>query len=257
MEDGGGCAGALTKHRTDIFSLFILSIAFPSWDVYSDTYLIVSLATGQMLPYALWLLVPQVVVGMVVTPQVVSTLFTLEMWWRVEEGLGRRWSWMLVVVQAWPQVWAARIIWRILTGQEDWRNMKVTLDTKIGTLEPFIESLPCMYITTTIWHMEVYILHNSDYEGAGGEAGRHSINYVLFLLALISSILATILGITKFLKNGPISIIPGDGWLRKAVLVFFSILCKNLLLWMLLNDMLSGRSAEKILLSLVDRAGKV
>ena len=93
--------------------------------------------------------------------------------------------------------------------------------------------------------------------GAGGEAGRHSINYVLFLVALISSVLATILGITKFLKNGPISIIPGDGLLHKAVLVFFSILCKNLLLWMLLNDMLSGRSAEKILLSLVDRAGKV
>ena len=134
MEHGGWWRSALShfsEHRTDILFLFILSIALPSWDVYSDTYLILTLATRQMVPYALWLLVPQVMLVVVVMiPQVLNTLFTLQMWWRVEEGLDRRWSWVLVVLQAWPQVWAARIIWWILTGRK-WKNMKVTLDTQI------------------------------------------------------------------------------------------------------------------------------
>ena len=258
MEHGGGWRSVLShfsQHRTDILFLFILSIIFPSVDVYSDTYLILTLATSQMLPYALWLLVPQVMEVVVMIPQVLNTLFTLQMWWRVEEGLDRRWSWVLVVLQAWPQVWAARIIWRILTGRP-WKNMKVTLDTRIGTLEPFIESLPCMYITTTIWHIEVFIFSNSEYESAGGEAGRHSIKYGLFLLALLSSFLATILGISKFLKNGPISIIPASGWVFKAVLVFVSIFSRNFILLMLLNLMLSSRAAEKVLLSLAGIAGK-
>ena len=113
-----------------------------------------------------------------------------------------------------------------------------------------------MYITTTIWFMEVFIFHNPEYEGAGGEAGRRSLSYYQFLGALLSSILATVLGITKFLKHGPIFILPASGSLIKTVFTFSSVLSRNFVILIFLQILLKDQSAEKLPFSLVGTAGK-
>ena len=43
-------------------------------------------------------------------------------------------------------MFAGRIIRALLIGSENWRELKATLDQRIGTLEPFTESIPSMYI---------------------------------------------------------------------------------------------------------------
>ena len=85
----------LCKHCTDVLLLVLLSIIAPSFDVYSDTALVVFLAsTPGALPYTLLLAVPQAT----------NTLFTLGLWRRIEPLTTRSWSWVLVLLQCWPQV---------------------------------------------------------------------------------------------------------------------------------------------------------
>merc|ERR1712222_212792 len=117
----------LQRHKRDVFLIVLLSILLPSWDMYSDLALTIRLAVEGEVYYALCLLAPQLVnIGM-----------TALLWHRVEPTEHRHWSWILLPLQIWPQVFAGRIIRALLIGSEDWMGLKATMDQKIGTLEPF------------------------------------------------------------------------------------------------------------------------
>ena len=92
----GGLAAALLRlvhHRSDVTLLLLLSVVAPSCDVYSDSAFILMLATSGHLTYSAWMLLPQTV----------NSLFTLLLWWRLEPVQYRSWSWLLVLLQCWPQ----------------------------------------------------------------------------------------------------------------------------------------------------------
>ena len=92
----GGLAAALLRlvhHRSDVTLLLLLSVVAPSCDVYSDSAFILMLATTGHLTYTAWMSLPQIV----------NTLFTLLLWWRLEPVQYRSWSWLLVLLQCWPQ----------------------------------------------------------------------------------------------------------------------------------------------------------
>ena len=61
---------------------------------FTPTAFILMLATSGHLAYAAWM----------VLPQTANTLFTLLLWWRLEPVQYRSWSWLLVLLQCWPQV---------------------------------------------------------------------------------------------------------------------------------------------------------
>ena len=84
----------LQQHKKDVVLIVLLSIMLPSWDVYSDLALTISLALEGEVYYALCLLVPQLVnIGL-----------TAVLWQRIEPTEHRHWSWILVPLQIWPQV---------------------------------------------------------------------------------------------------------------------------------------------------------
>ena len=85
----------LSEYKKEVLLLILLSVLAPSLDVYSDTSLIVLLASSpDQRPYALGLLLPQLA----------NTLFTLLLWSKMERESMRQWSWVLVILQCWPQV---------------------------------------------------------------------------------------------------------------------------------------------------------
>lgn len=96
------------QNKTDIFMLVFLSISIPSCDVYTDLALTIDLALRDEVWYAISLLVPQLA----------TTLLTDVLWWHLEDAEHRMWSWLLVTLQARPQVYDARILWKILKGEE-------------------------------------------------------------------------------------------------------------------------------------------
>ena len=50
-------------------------------------------------------------------------------------------------------------------GNPCWREEKKTFDSKIGTLEPYTESLPSMLILTAVWITETKIRDNDEFQG--------------------------------------------------------------------------------------------
>ena len=45
-------------------------------------------------------------------------------------------------------------------GKEEWKTSKLTLKSQITTLEPYTESLPCVYILVTLWAYEASVKEN-------------------------------------------------------------------------------------------------
>ena len=84
----------LQQHKKDVVLILLLSVILPSWDVYSDLALTISLALEGEVYYALCLL----------APQLVNIGLTAVLWQRIEPTEDRRWSWTLVPLQIWPQV---------------------------------------------------------------------------------------------------------------------------------------------------------
>ena len=85
----------LKQHTMDIILIILLSIMLPTWDVFSDLALTLRLALQGDVYFALSLLAPQLLnIGM-----------TAVLWLRIEPVEYRRWSWVLVALQIWPQVY--------------------------------------------------------------------------------------------------------------------------------------------------------
>ena len=84
----------LQQHKKDVVLIVLLSIMLPSWDVYSDLALTISLALEGEVYYALCLL----------APQLFNIGLTSLLWHRIEPPEHRPWSWILLPLQIWPQV---------------------------------------------------------------------------------------------------------------------------------------------------------
>ena len=88
--------------------LIVLCMVAPSWDVYSDWAVTIQLLLHGDPLYAMAMMIPQVT----------NIVFTFFIWRKLERDRSKRWSWVLVITQCWPQVFAARIVWMIIHGEE-------------------------------------------------------------------------------------------------------------------------------------------
>ena len=77
--------------------------------------------------------------------------------------------------------------------------MKEELDRELPTVEPFVESVPQVFVLLGIWfatELPIIPLYNPD-DGFG---------WLLF----VTSVLSATFGITNFLKVGPMRVVPAD-----------------------------------------------
>ena len=72
-------------------------------------------------------------------------------------------------------MFAIRIIRALLLGFKNWRELKATMDQRIGTLEPFTESIPSMYIIVMVGLYEKFVKGNKAWtrEVDGGGSSGH------------------------------------------------------------------------------------
>ena len=133
-------------------------------------------------------------------------------------------------------------------GSENWRELKTTMEQQIGTLEPFTESIPSMYIIVVVGLYESFVKNNKawtkEVEGAG------SLGHVLYISAIVSSMFAATFGMIKFFKSGPTRFLPKVGMLDglitwKTLLAFFSVLLLNIVKIAFLLFLVKNRSAER------------
>ena len=94
--------GELGSIKLLVFSCIIA----PSWDVYSDLAFTVQMFKDGD---------PLSGISMMV-PQLTNIVFACFAWNRWENKEDKRWSWIFVIFQFWPQLFAARIVWKIIKG---------------------------------------------------------------------------------------------------------------------------------------------
>ena len=184
-------------------------------------------------------------------------------WFRLEKRENKRWSWILLILQFWPQWRALRIINLSYKKDEKAERKKQELLREIMCSEPFLEAWPSIMIMTMIWVplLDSVTLtppqeycksdpannHCAVFSGPGGATW--------FFITFGISVVTGALGITKFLQTGPFSVIseegPLGGILRwKFIFAFqavmWSILAKGVFMALMMGDFWSPTFQKEI-----------
>ena len=179
----------------------------PSFDVYSDMSLIIGwFLTGHPI-YALTMTVP-------ISLQFLSSIYK---WYQIDSPKTKKWSWILVILQFWPQFRALRVIRLLYKNDSRADEEKKKMMSDVLMTEPYLEALPSVMAMTAIF------MHASIREGGIGFAYGPSEGYdkvvyggvgkEIFFFTYGISIVTASLGMTKILLVGPCPILSNKGLL--------------------------------------------
>ena len=111
---------SIKQKLMEVMPLVILNIGLPTGDVFSDILTITTLYQSGHLYFATFLL----------TPFLLNVVFTTFSWWRIDSNKEKKWTWILLLFQLWPQYRAMQIIFKIFKGDPSyvvektlWRGM--------------------------------------------------------------------------------------------------------------------------------------
>ena len=116
----------------DIAVLLVFSIGFPLTDTFSDINL---MANFFMYEHTRW-------GSGILTILSFQTTCTMILWALIEKGPKKRFTWILVLLQLWPQFRAAMVIIAIFRRKSNAEKQKKAFQRVITPLEPYTESLP-------------------------------------------------------------------------------------------------------------------
>ena len=157
----------------------------------------------------------------------------------IDKRKEKKWTWILLFTQLWPQWRALRIARLLYKGDKRAQLKKDTLVSEIRSIEPFLESVPTIMIMTMIMIQATFgILHivsDSD-DVVSGDVIISRINCSIenwehwknnycaafggfggvywFLITYAISLGTGTLGLTQFLQTGPCAILTQNGHLR-------------------------------------------
>ena len=127
-------------------ALIILAtgVILPSFDIYSDIALSYSLISGTYCDNSYSECTKHPNYGAIMfIPIIMANLFTIPHWFKRENTWKKRLCTLpLFLGQFWPQYQALKVFWLIKNKDLRWRKKKEQLDREIGSIEPFLESLP-------------------------------------------------------------------------------------------------------------------
>ena len=163
-------------------------------------------------------------------PLFLQNLATIYKWYEIEKPESKKWSWLLLLGQCWPQFRALKVIRLMYQNNPKANKKKRKLMADVGSTEPYLESWPSVLIMTIIF---VYSLPNrarrpnemnekavfgTDNTGEASFTG-----FIWFLVSYAISILTASLGVTKLLVIGPCPVIRGlCTW--RFILCFLSVM---------------------------------
>ena len=144
--------------------------------------------------------------------------------------------------QVWPQYLSLGTAHDLLTGKPDWTKKRSYYMRNISTFEPFIESIAQLITKLCIWTFFTQA-HLEKFQGDENPLFTKPWQRYFFYFTTCVSGLASILGVIRFFKEGPVRFLPQTGAVNgvltlKFILTFFSslfnALAKILLLILLL-----------------------
>ena len=108
----------------------IFDVGLPTLDVYGDLSLIIP-----------WLIGGHYVYGASMSvPLLLSFISIAYKWYRIEKSHDKRWSWVFLLLQCWPQLRALRVIRKLYNGHPRANEAKRKFSTELGSIEPFLEA---------------------------------------------------------------------------------------------------------------------
>ena len=116
----------------DIAVLLVFSIGFPFTDTFSDINL---MANFFMYGHSRW-------GSGILTILLFQTTCTMILWVLIEKGPKKRFTWILVLLQLWPQFRAVMVIIAIFRRNPDADKQKKAFKRVVTPMEPYTESLP-------------------------------------------------------------------------------------------------------------------
>ena len=88
-------------------------------------------------------------------PLLLQFLSTTYKWFRLEKRESKRWSWIILLLQCWPQWRAIRIIQLEMKKDEEAQAKKIELMREVTTTEPFLEAWPSILVMTIICFISI------------------------------------------------------------------------------------------------------
>lgn len=120
---------------------FLLEVCLPTLDTYSDLSLIIPWIIASHYNYA----------GSMAFPLLIHFLAISVKWYQLEKSENKKWSWILLLLQFWPQLQALRVIKMLYKGEKEADQEKKKLEREMGCYEAVLEAIPSIFIMTTIW----------------------------------------------------------------------------------------------------------
>ena len=111
--------------KSEIFMTLISGVGLPSWDVYSDIAMSAMLINSGH-PRA-------IVFGWAMqVPVVLSTIFQIPHWWKIERNMKRRiYTLPLLLLQFWPQSKMLQLIFSGWKNDKNWTQEKKSLQKDV------------------------------------------------------------------------------------------------------------------------------
>ena len=197
-------------------------------------------------------------------PLFLQFLSTTYKWFRLEKRESKRWSWIILLLQCWPQWRAIRIIQLDIQKDEEAEAKKRELMREVTTTEPFLEAWPSIIVMTIICSSAIfdngywnYCDHNNIFPQEDIYNNRtwncndginpppqyceiHPLDNkcavfsgpggaTWFFISFYISWISGSMGITKFLQNGPFAMLATEGLLGgickcRFILAYLSVL---------------------------------
>merc|ERR1711971_663483 len=129
--------------------MVLFGILLPTFDTYSDGYFSYSLISGTYCETSICVKHP-IYGSVMLIPVLLAMLFTIPHWWRREKRWNRLYTLPLLICQVWPQWQVIKVLKLMKDGNSNWRMEKEKLEKEIGSLEPFLESLPQVHLIMAI-----------------------------------------------------------------------------------------------------------
>ena len=223
---------------------FITKVLMPTMDTYGDLSLIIPWVIASHYYYAVSMAIPLLL----------QFLATIVKWNQLEKPQDKKWSWVFLILQLWPQLRALRVIKLMYNGDKRADDKKRKLQQEVYCNEAILEAVPSIFIMTIIccsaqgfhnayllYYYDCNTKHWNEYPNSTEIAPQFILENQCQVFGSVSrvpwfftkyafSIITGTLGVTKVLQFGPCPILKTDGPLGgicsfKFIMCFLSVLC--------------------------------
>ena len=99
---------------------------------------------------------------LILSPVLISLGFTFHIWKSTsfDGAKAKRWSWILVLLNFWPQYQVVKLLKAIISRNQEknWKNMEYKLEQQLLFIEPWLEAIPQFFSSVSVF----FLLYSRD-----------------------------------------------------------------------------------------------